>query len=200
MPIDTVFSLLCKAKDVVFFIFDHLEKLQLSEDGKRRIKDSLEYLQLTIKKIEPYIKEDSDTEEIKQFLTHLRKASESCASISEGHTLMKHATASSIISKLDNIEDEINFAHTKLNLFIDRNHLTMFCDAADFQNRALSKISILQENSIAGLNIVTDESVRAPPAPLEVTIKENKNKLILSWKPSRGTVNKSAMMKLTIVV
>ena len=69
----------------------------------------------------------------------------------------------------------------------------MHCESTDFQNDKLSKTVALQQNgmnSIAGLNIIEDESIRQPPAPLGFNIQESKNKFILSWKPSRGIVDK----------
>ena len=89
MPVDTVFSLLGKAKDLLLFILDRLDQLKLSDKIVTKTRESLEYLQRTIKKIEPYIKEDGETEEIKQFLNHLEKAFKSCNKISEKHLLTK---------------------------------------------------------------------------------------------------------------
>ena len=70
------------------------------------------------------------------------------------------------------------------------NNLSMHCESTDFQNDKLSKMVALQQNSMAGLNIIEDESIRRPPASLGFNIQENKNKFILSWKPSRGIVDK----------
>ena len=188
MPIDTVFSLIGKAKDVILWIIDRLDKLKLSNDVVTRIKESLENLQLAIKKIEPHIKKDSDTEEIKNFLTHLENASKSCIKIAETHTLKKFATAPGVLIKLYNLEAEVKVANAKLLLFITSNNLTMFCDASNFQNKKLTKIAVLQENKMVGLNIVTDKSVRRPAAPPRLTIKENKNNFTLSWLPCGGIV------------
>ena len=188
MPVDTVFSLIGKAKDAIFWIIDRIDQLKLSDSVVTRIKEILEYLELTIKKIEPHIKKDGDTEELKNFLTHLQKASESCASIEKKNTLIKLATAPGILVKLHTVEAEVKTANAKLLLFITSNNLTMFCDATDFQNKKLTKISALQENNRVGLNIVTDKSVRRPSAPFRLTISENKNKFILSWEPCRETV------------
>ena len=188
MPVDTVFGLLGKAKDVVIVILDHLEKLKLAENVVTRIKENLEYLQLTIKKIEPHIKKDSDAEEIKNFLTHLQKASESCVSISEKHIVVKLATAPAVLIKLHDTEAEVKAARDKLVLFITSNTLTKFWDNTDFQDKKLCKIACVQENSMVGLTVIEDKSVRPPTAP-DLTIQERKNKLILSWKPSRGNVD-----------
>ena len=188
MPVDTIFSLIGKAKDTIFWIVDRIDQLKLSDSVVTRIEEILKYLELTIKKIEPHVKKDSDTEEIKNFLTHLQNASESCRSIEKKKTLVKLATAPGVLVKLHTIEAEVKMANAKLLLFITSNNLKMFCDAADFQNKKLTKISALQENNRVGLNIVADKSVRRPSAPFRLTISENKNKFILSWEPCRETV------------
>ena len=188
MPVDTVFSLVGKAKDAILWIIDRLDKLKLSDNVVTRITESLEYLQLTIKKIEPHVKKDSDTEEIKNFLTHLENASESCKNIAEKHTLKKFVTAPGVLIKLHTVEAEVKAANAKLLLFITSNNLTMFCGVSNFQNKKLTKIAVLQENNMVGLNIVADKSVRRPSVPPRLTIKESKNKFILSWEPCGGTV------------
>ena len=71
MPLDIRFSLLGKATDLVFSIADRRNQLGLSEDVVTKIKENLEYIQLTIKKIAPHVKKHNDTEELKQFLIHL---------------------------------------------------------------------------------------------------------------------------------
>ena len=48
----------------------------------------------------------------------------------------------------------------------------------------------LQQNSMAGLNIVEDRSIRRSPAPPGFKVQDCKNKFMLSWKPSGGIVNK----------
>ena len=53
MPLDICFTLLGKATDLVFCIADRLDQLGLSEDAVTRIKENLECMQLTIKKIAP---------------------------------------------------------------------------------------------------------------------------------------------------
>ena len=189
MPIDTVFSLFGKAKDLLILIMDRLDQLKLSENVVSRIKENLEYLQLTVKKIEPYLKRDSDVEEIVQFLTHLQKASLSCSDISERHNIVKFAKAPGYLMKLHALEAEIKMANSKLLLFIAANNLTMVCEATDFEKEKLSKIAVLQENSRAGLNLIEDKSVRRPQAPSGLNIQENNNKFLLSWKPCGGTVD-----------
>jgi len=189
MPIDACFSLLAKAKDGICWILDHLDKLGLSEDLVRNIKENLEYMQIKIKQIEPYVKRDSDTKEIKQFLTHLEKAQQLCANIKGQHKLVKFVQAPSDLIKLHNIEAEVKHAYSKLLLFITSSNFTLSCDTADFQNKKLGKLVALQENSRAGLNTIADRSIKQPPAPPGVEIQQNKNKLVLSWKPCGGTVD-----------
>ena len=43
---------------------------------------------------------------------------------------------------------------------------------------------------MAGISIVTDKTIRPPPAPPGLTVQEDKNKFILSWKPCEGDVDK----------
>ena len=186
----TVYTLIVKAQQVVTWINSRLDQLKLSDDLATRIKDKLEYLQTTIKKIEPHLKKDGDTEEIKQFLTHLEKAHQSCTEISAKPAINKLATsAPADISKLHSIEAELERATSKLQLFITSSHLAEFYSIADFQNQILVRISSLQENSNAGVHIVQDRSVKPPSAPHGLAIQGDKNKLILSWEPSEGIVD-----------
>ena len=190
MPIDTVFSLLGKAVQIILLIKGRLEQLKLSKDVVTRIKENLEYLQLTIKEIEPCVKkDDSDIEELAQFLTQLENISKSCTDISEKHLVKKVLTMPGVILRLNTLEAEIKVANSKLNIFMAAKNLTMLSESIDFQNKKLNKLSILQENSTAGIYITVDNSVRRPPAPPGFTIRENKNKLILSWKPLRGVID-----------
>ena len=189
MPIDTLISLVGKAKDLLIFIMDRLEKLKLSENVVLRIKENLGYLQQKIEKIEPFLKEDSDTEEIKQFLIHLQNISQSCSSISEKHTLVRFAKAPGNIVKLHTIESEVKMANSKFLLFMAANNFSMLCESTDYQTEKLGKMVALQENSRAGVNLIEDKSIRWPPPPPGLNIQENKNKFILSWKPSGGIVD-----------
>ena len=189
MPIDTVFSILGKAKDLLAFIMDRLDQLKLSENVVSRIKENLEYLQLTIKKIEPHLKKDSDVEEIVQFHTHLQNASQSCSDISASHNIVKFAKAPGNLSKLHTLEAEIKIANSKLLLFMVANNLTMVCESTNFQKEKLSKMVALQENSRAGLALIEDKSVRWPQAPPGLNIQENNNIFLLSWKPCGGIVD-----------
>ena len=186
---DIVFSLVGKAIDVIGLIINRLHQLKLTEDIAARISEILDYLQITIKKIRPHLKQDSDTKEIKQFLALLENAYQSCAHISEKSFIAKFASAPSDISKLHNIEADIKEARCKLQLFIEINHLSIFCDFANDQNQMLGKLYAVQGNRIAGFTIVEDKSVRPPSAPHGLTIQEDKNELILSWEPSEGTVD-----------
>ena len=189
MPIDTVFSLLGTAKNVVCSIMDHIDKLKLSENVVTRIMKNLEYIELTIKKIEPHIKTDSDTKEILQFLDHLKNVSATCDSISKKNIVVKVVKAPSVLVTLHNIEAEIKAANSKLTLFISSNSLAQFCNITNSQSKVLNKIAVLQENDRVGVNIVLDKSIRRPPAPPGLTIQENKNKFIISWKACGGTVD-----------
>ena len=189
MPVDTVYSLIGNAKDIVVWINNRLEQLKLSEYATFTVREKLEYLQMTIRKIEPHLKQDGDTEEVKQFLSHLEKASQSCSHISERHVITRLATSPSDISKLHNIEAELEKASSKLQLFIIRSHLLAFCGVADFQNQMLVRISTLQENNKAGIHLVQDKSIIPPSAPHGLTLQEDKSKLVLTWEPSEGIVD-----------
>ena len=189
MPLDTVVSLLAKGNELIFWIIDRLNKLKLAEGLIRRIKEHLEYIQLTIRKIKPYVQKNTDTEEIKTFLSHLENASKSCSGISDEHTLVKLATAPSVIIKLYNIEGEVKMASSKLLLFITSNNLMKFCSTADLQNEKLRKLTILQENDRAGLSVIQDRSIRRPPAPPRFTVQENENRFVLSWMPCGGPLD-----------
>ena len=57
----TVYTLIVKAQQVVTWISSRLDQLKLSDDLATRIKGKLEYLQMTIRKIEPHLKKDCDT-------------------------------------------------------------------------------------------------------------------------------------------
>lgn len=185
MPID-LFSL---AKTLLIGITDRLYHLNISNDTATRIKESLEDMQLTIKKIEPHVKDDSDTKAIKKLHTHLQNASKSFAAIEENYTILKFLKASSDKDRLGAIESEINMANNMLSNFIDANNLKMFCEYVDSQNEKFRKITVLQEStSRVGVNIITDTSVRPPPPPTDFTVKENNNTFILTWKQSEGTV------------
>ena len=189
MPVDTVFCLLGKAKDFIIFVIDRIDQLKLSENIVTRIKESLEYLKLTIHKIEPYIKKDSDTKELTDFLSHLENSSKLCSDILEKHPIIKVATIPSIIIKLHTLEAEVKAANSKLMLFMAANNLTMLSESIELQNEKLDKIVLLQENSMAGIHKVEDSSIRRPPAPPGFIIKENKNVFTLSWKPCGGVVD-----------
>ena len=190
MPVDTLFSLVGKAKDILILIIDRLDQMKLSENIGLRIKESLEYLQSTLKKIEPHLKQESDMKEILQFFTHLENASKTCSYISEDNKITKFAKAPGNVLKLSTLEDEIKLATSKLLLFMAANNLTIQCESTDYQNKTLGEIAVLQLNSMAGLNIVEDKSIKRPPAPLGFNIQDCNNNLKLSWKPSGGIVDK----------
>ena len=189
MPVDTLFSLIGKAKDILILIIDRLDQMKLSENIGSRIKESLEYLQSTLKKIEPHLKQESDMKEILQLFTHLENASKTCSYISEDNKITKFAKAPGNVLKLSTLEDEIKLATSKLLLFITANNLTIQCESTDYQNKTLCEIAVLQQNSLAGLNIVEDKSIKRPPAPPEFNIQDCNDKFKLSWKPSRGIVD-----------
>ena len=151
----------------------------------------MDYFERIIRKIEPHLKQDSDTEELEQFLSYLEKAKKSCADIPERRHVLARLTASPAadISKLRNIEAELEKASSKLQLFITTSHLLQFCDAADSQNEKLDKIFASLENGKAGVHIVEDKSVRPPSVPHGLTLQEDKNNLVLSWEPSEGIVD-----------
>ena len=189
-------GLMGNAKGILTFIVDRLDKMKLAESIVPRIKESVQYLQSTIKKIEPFLKKDSDIKEIQHFLTHLDNAAKSCSDISKEHLVEKFINAGNV-RKLETVEAEIKMANFKLLLFMAANHLA-FIDFQndkldkidDFQSKKLDKVVALQQNSMAGLSMIKDKSIRRPPAPLGFNIQESKNKFILSWKPSGGIVDK----------
>ena len=86
--------------------------MKLSESIVSRIKEGVEYLQSTIKKIEPYLKKDSDTEEMQDFLTHLENASKSCTDISEKHSTVQFLNAPGNMIKLHTLESEIKMENS----------------------------------------------------------------------------------------
>ena len=189
MPVDTLFSLIGKAKDMIIFIIDRLEQMKLSENAVSRIKESLEYLQSTVIKIEPYLKKDSDMKEIQHFYSHLEKAFVTCSYISEKNKVMKFAKAPGTLLQLHTLEAEIKLANSKLLLFITANNLTIQCESTDYQNKILEETVTLQQNRMAGLSIIKNKSMRRPPAPTAFKIQEFNNKIKLSWEPSEGTVD-----------
>ena len=126
MPVD-VLSLMLKAKDMVVWITNHLDQLKISEDTAIKVKGKLDYFEKAIRKIEPHLKQDDDTEEIELFFTHLEKVSQLCADILENHVMTRLTTSSAAdISRLHNIEAEIENASSKLQLFITSSHLSAF--------------------------------------------------------------------------
>ena len=189
MPVDAAFSLIGKAGNAILWITNRLHQFNLHEDLVAGIREDLQNLQLAIQKIEPHLRNDIDTDGIKQLVIHLENALESCVHISGKNKLTRMATIPSEISKLHNIQAEIQEARCKLQLFIETNHLLISCDVGNDQNQKLSKISALQDNSRAGLTVIEDKSVRPPSAPHRVAIEEDNGKLILSWGSTEGTVD-----------
>ena len=168
-----------KAKDMVVWMINRLDQLKLSEDTAIKVKGKLDYFEKITRKIEPHLKQDDDTEEINQFVAHIEKAHQSCADIQlENHVqpVIIRLTISSTadISKLHNIEAELEKASSKLQLFITSSHLSKFCDIADLQNEKLAKISASQENSEVGVHIVQDNLVTLPSALLGLILHEEK--------------------------
>lgn len=184
-----IFGVLGKGKDLILWIYDRIEKLGISDNKVIRIKENLKYMQQTIEKIEPHIKNEDDTKEITEFITYLQNAYESCTNISEKNIMVKFAIAPTILNQLDHIEAQIKITNSKLALFIASNNLTILCDTAEHQQEMFRRSVILQENSRAGIKIVEDNTVRRPPPPPEFTIQECKNTFLLSWKPSGGTID-----------
>ena len=186
MPVDII-SIILSAKDLVKLIIDRVCQMKLSQDVVSRIKENMKYLQLTIEKIEPHLKKDSDTEEMEQFLVHLQNASKSCDAIAKEHTVVKFAKAPVNLVKLHTIEAEVKMANSKLLLFMTANNLTLL-QSIDSQHKKVSKMVALKDG--VGINLIEDKSIRRPPAPPGLSIQENKNNLLLSWKPCGGTVVK----------
>ena len=197
MPLGTVFSLLKTAADIIIIIINRLNQMKMSENLVSRIIENVKYLQSTIKIIEPHLKKDSDTEEILHFLGHLENASKSCSAISEKHKVMKFAKAPGYIFKLHDIEAEIKMANSKLLLFMAANNLTMHCESADFQNKKIKQIFALQQNSMAGLNIVEDKSIRRPPAPPGFNIQHCNSNSLGNQVEELWISTRSAMMNTT---
>ena len=142
VSVETVFYFIGKVKDLVCEIMDRLEQLKLSDTISKRVKENLEYIELTIKKIEPHVKKGTDTEEIKNMVTHLQNASESCTK-SKKNMLSEIVSAPSTLIKIHTTEAEIKMANAKLLLFITSNNLTKFCDSAELQNKKLDKIAAM---------------------------------------------------------
>ena len=153
---------------------------------------------MTIKKIEPHLKKDGDTEEMKQLVGNLGKATQSCTNISEKHIITIFTTSlPADINKLHSIEVEIERASSKLQFFITSSHLAQCHGVADYQNEMLIQISSLQENSKEFVHIVQDKSVKPPSAPPGLAIEEDKNKIVLSWEPSEGIVDEYEVAMMT---
>ena len=140
MPIDIVFSLIGKASSIIFIITGRLDQIKQIGNNVSKVKEHLEYLQLTIKKIEPHLKKDADTEELEQFLTHLQNASKSCSDILEKHhsKIEKILKAGKMEDELKAIEEKIKAADSKLRLFMIANNLVMLGESTDFQNKKLN--------------------------------------------------------------
>ena len=184
-------GLVVKASSIIKSIIDRLHQLKLSEDIARKIIEKLEYLQMTIKRVEPHLKKVDDAGELEQFVAHLQQAYQSCVYILETSRIIRFISVSSIISMEHSIEVAIDRASSKLQLFITSNHLSLFCGVADYQNQVLGNISAtLRTNTRAGIYSIEDKSVTPPSAPHGLTIQENKDKLSLSWEPSKGIVGK----------
>ena len=180
-------ALIGEAKGLICFINDRLDQMKLSENTASRIKESLEYLQSTIRKIEPYLKKDSATKEIEYFLAHLKAACESCSAIENKHTAMKFCKASDYSNSLQTLEAEITHAQSKLSLFIQASHLEAHCEFAIDHTERLDSIRAM--NSGVGLSTIV-ESIEPPPAPSNFRIQDCKTKFKLSWKPlSEGDVD-----------
>ena len=184
MPID-IFS---TAKTIVMFVIDRLEKMGISDDTMKRIIENLKWIEQTIKKIDPYIKSDSDTKVIKEFESNLQNINELCNQISEKDVIEKVCLAESILDQLKHLEAQVKLAYSQLQLFLETNNFIKLNKAAE---KEISKKSfILQENFETGLTIVKNKSVKRPPPPPGFTAQESKNKVILSWKPFKGSVER----------
>ena len=66
-------QLLPTALNIIQLIKNRLDQLKLSEDIATKIKEKLDYLQMTIRKIEPHLKRVDDAEELQQFLLTYNK-------------------------------------------------------------------------------------------------------------------------------
>ena len=216
---DVRLSAACTAKIILEWIWDYLEKLKEGKKIVKRILEFTEYMQDELKKIELYAKDDChDSRDdsngdkvraetyIEGFLAHLKNAKSSLEAC-ESERNKKGATKSREVTKclqqgritvntLLAIEDQLKLAIDKLQLFISIMALKVTCEShgsvdhnAHLLRDEIKTSAGLRENEV-GLEYLPDPSIKCPSAPNELTIKEDKNNFILSWKPCSDEIDK----------
>ena len=209
---DVLLSAASTAKATLDWIWDYFEQLK---KGKRIVKRTLgftEYMQDELKKIESYAKDDCHDRKadngdkvraetyIEAFLAHLKNAKSSLEAC-ESEWNKKGATAKIClqnrvtVNTLLAVEDELKLAIDKLQLLISVMSLKVTCeshDSVDCNAHLLNdeiKTSHVRDNDV-GLEYLPDPSIKRPSAPNELTLREDKNNFVLSWKPCSDEIDK----------
>ena len=110
--------------------------------------------------------------------------------MSEAKKFLKGRTT---VDDLRDIEDELKLAMEKLQLFISMITLKVTCESresaghnTDLLNEMRDDMKASQQNDLG----IEYPAMKRPPTPQELTIMEDKNKFVLSWKPCSEEIDK----------
>ena len=162
-------------------IWNRIEKLQFSHEARKNIIENIQFILSMLEKIKDYVRSEDDRKQMEQFYLHLRNAQESCDQISRKNDMLKFLKATDIVVQLIGIDNELKIARQKLGLFMDTLHLTIADEMNHGLRKDMAKLRILQENPDCGIYYTVENSLKLPPPPT-LSVAENKNKFLLSWK------------------
>ena len=188
MPVDTL-GIFKTILDAICWLEDKFTKMKEADGMHRQHYEDLKEMHGHIQKILPYVNRRYGTEDIEKIRTHLENAKKMIQEHADKTLAERFLRADVSLSYMRRANSEIKKARDQLNTFLNVTGLIMHCESISLLCQKMDLMVMIQENEDIGLRKISDSSVSPPPSPSGVTIREDKNNLVLSWKSCAGMVD-----------
>lgn len=191
LPIGPIIS---GALSVICFVMERIEKLTVCNKMQKRVLDTLDSLQVTMKKIERNIKDDDDRRELISCVSLLNKIKDKCDEHGDQGQIKKFAKAPCNYINLHSVETELKLTLQRLNLFAQAMIIEVSRNTEMVVQDETRLRKIFEKSSRTGVTCIVDSCIKVPKSPLNLTVTEDKDNFILSWhRTERGIIQYEVM-------
>lgn len=138
-------------------IKDRTEKIEISNAKAAHILKQVEFIGSQLNKIEDYVDDTEDSQQLEQFYLHLKIAKEICHNECPKNYIAKFVKAPSTLVQLDKIEEELKEATLQLNTFLEALQLIKSQENHADLSSEIAKIRLLSECPDFGINVPIDK-------------------------------------------
>ena len=186
---EVVIKQLQKAWEILKVIKDRIEKIGACHEAAKGILEKVDFIESRLNRIQPYVGNDEDALQMREFYLHLENAKEKCDTINQESTVRKFFKGRRMLTELNKVEDDLKKASQQLTLFVETVNLTANQDKLVRLHKSMENVAILSENCDTGICVVLDKNMKCPTAPV-LSYVATADEFILSWKPNDPTVSK----------